>query len=153
MLEDVFYSIILILMIPALFSLVYIIGTVVRLKIYKNKALEIYMQNYKPRCTEYPADLRNQIAKMGCDMQFNQEVILGYEDYPEELYDDMDLSGNCVCVSCQRYLKCSDIIEFDYDNGSAICPECNKTAIIPDPDNDISDRLLLACHNYWFGDC
>lgn len=150
-LSRIFEEICIWLMIPAAIFFPLITVQLFWLYSFKYRILNYYLESYTPRCIDYPDNLRDEIAKMGFDMFQNQEEIQGYEDFPEEFEDDEIRFENCVCAACKSRLKCDEVT--DFDDYSAICPKCGEKAVIPDAENDISDVLLSAVHEYWFENC
>lgn len=121
-----------------------------RLYNYKKQLLKYYLKDYTPRCTDYDDDFREELANAGYDTTFNQAEIEDGMNYSEDLSEAEQklYAEKCVCIACIRRLSCADVTEFD--NYTAICPECGEKAIIPDLDNDISEVFLHALNEYWF---
>lgn len=136
-------------MIPAFLEILFLIITLICLLRFRRKFLNYYLESYKPRCTQYPDDFRDRLAKTGLEMFDNCEEIQGFED--DDIYEENSIYQNCVCIFCKRHMKCSDISKFE--NYSAVCPKCNKIAVIPEnPDDKIDDIFISALNEYWFGE-
>lgn len=148
-----FFTVIgVILIIPSV-ALYIILGILMwRLYNYKRQLLKYYLESYSPRCTNYDDDFRDELANAGYDTMFNQAEIEDGMNYSEELSEaEQELySEKCVCIACKSRLSCADVT--DFEDYTAICPECGKKAIIPDLDNDISEDFLYALNKYWCGD-
>ncbi|MDE5945855.1 MAG: hypothetical protein K2G63_00905 [Oscillospiraceae bacterium] len=153
-LEESLEKILAWLIIPAFLEFPFLIVTSICLVKFKHKFLNYYLESYKPRCTQYPDDFRDRLAKTGFEMFNNYEKIKGFEDADEIDNLEKNLNTyyeNCVCISCKRHIKCSKISQFkDY---SAICPECGKISIIPENSHNNIDNVFLSVLNeYWFGE-
>ena len=58
---------------------------------------------------------------------------------------------NCYCFYCKSIIDSSEIKDY-IDNGqTALCPECDMDAIIPDGiEEEIKEEIIEDMNQYWF---
>ena len=63
----------------------------------------------------------------------------------------VEQSEKCYCFHCKGVFNSSEIGSYLENEESALCPNCNVDAIIPDGIDDTIDESVIAdMHDYWF---
>ena len=88
-------------------------------------------------------------------------MLQGYSFEEEMLFDKLhsstkhnreliDKSNMCYCYHCKKSFLSQEVKEYSESNDSAICPDCNNSALIPDAaDDKISMAIVNQMHDYW----
>ena len=90
----------------------------------------------------------------GGDNAYSFEEITKFErlhTYSTHNKENVDASQKCYCYFCLSTINKEDIKEYVDDVQTALCPECDKPALIPDSvAGEIDDHTLYQMSDYWY---
>ena len=88
------------------------------------------------RYRTYSYEEKMQLKKLHAYSSHNKELII--------------TSEKCYCFYCQKKFNSSNVKDYIDDGQTALCPNCEVDAVLPDNIEGINEEVIEKMNKYWF---